>query len=345
MTQQTPYLVRHLSGEPIGRFPVWLMRQAGRYLPRYRAIRNQSSFWEMVTTPQLAIEVSLLPLEVAPVDGVIFFSDILTLPRGAGVPIEMQESVGPVVPTPLRSESEFRILADFDPKVHTPYVGETLANIRAKLAPEVALIGFAGAPWSVGCYLIEGRGKSQFSSVHNWLTGDQAGLARALSLLATATTRYLEYQIESGAQVLQLFDTWLCEMPQRFFEETYLPMLNTIFTPLRRHKVPLIYFSKHSERFLPHFQKLNVDVLSIDDSMTLTHAESLSAKQFSLQGNLPPECLLGSEAEVRTKTRALVEEAKRLTRPAILNLGHGVLPPTPVENVQAFVAEARTLWV
>ncbi|NBT58770.1 hypothetical protein EBT16_08310 [bacterium] len=163
-----PFLVRHLDGKAEGRFPVWMMRQAGRYLDSYRAIRKQHSFWEMVTKPDIAAEVSLLPLSVLPVDAVIFFSDILTLPFGLGLPIEMKESVGPVLEKPLTTREQFSVFESFDAIKHTGYVGEALTRIKKTLSPETALLGFAGAPWTVASYLVEGRSNRNFPQIKGW---------------------------------------------------------------------------------------------------------------------------------------------------------------------------------
>jgi uroporphyrinogen decarboxylase len=341
-----PDLIKHLSGESIGRFPVWMMRQAGRYLPTYRAIRAQHTFWEMVTQPDVAAQVSLLPLEVMALDAVIFFSDILTLPYGMGISIDMVESIGPVVQQPFRREQDFAVFRSFDPESHTGFVGKALKLIRSQMKPETALLGFAGAPWTVACYLIEGSGKKGFKSVNDWATADPESLARALRLLAGATSAYLKFQISSGAHAIQLFDTWIAEMPTEFFEKYYLDILNGIFSDLKTTKAPRIYFTKKSLHVLPQFRELDLDVLSVDDSLTLGEFNSKLKGAFSLQGNLDPHLLLnGTEGEVRLATRNLVKMAQTLVKPPILNLGHGILPKTPVENAQAFVAEARSLWI
>lgn len=340
-----PDLIRHLNGESIGHYPVWLMRQAGRYLESYRAIRKDHSFWEMVTTPDLAVKVSLLPLDVIDVDAVIFFSDILTLPYGLGIPIEMKEAIGPVVTSPLREESAFSIFTDFNAKKHTEYVADALSTIRCQMPKEKTLIGFAGAPWTVGCYLVQGRGKNEFTEMAAWEKRDPAELARALGKLGQATVNYLESQIEAGADIVQLFDTWLSQMSPSFFREFYVPMLNEIFAKVQAKGVKVIYFSKGSREYLPEFSRLRCDVLGVDDSFDIVDFEARTGKQYSLQGNLSPETLLGSMENVRSETRKLVARARELSRPPILNLGHGVFPKTPVENVKAFVEEARALWI
>jgi uroporphyrinogen decarboxylase len=340
-----PFLVRHLEGEKLGRFPVWMMRQAGRYLPSYQAIRKEHSFWEMVTEPRLAVEVSLLPLDVLPVDGVIFFSDILTLPYGQGVKVEMKESVGPVIPAPLCDEKAFALFERFDPAQHTPFVGEAMSSIVQKIRPEVALLGFAGAPWTVGCYLIEGKANRHYAEIKGWMHRDPASLARSLRTLGQATLKYLLFQARHGASVVQLFDTWLSEMPRAFFVEHYVPILNQIFQGLASAAIPAIYFSKHAQHLWPDFGKIQVPTLSIDELVSLPEAERRLDGRFGLQGNLDPCLLLAEPALVRRETRRLVAEARELKRPAILNLGHGILPGASVEAAKAFVEEARALWI
>ncbi|MCB0403356.1 MAG: uroporphyrinogen decarboxylase [Bdellovibrionales bacterium] len=340
-----PDVIRHLEGESLGRFPVWMMRQAGRYLQTYRDIRKENSFWEMVSRPEVAARVSLLPLEVLDVDAVIFFSDILTLPYGLGVPVELHEGVGPVLPAPLRSENDFATFESFDPSTHTKFVGDALTRIREGLHPSKALFGFAGAPWTVASYLIEGRSSREFRHLLGWMQKDPQGLARVLQTLAEATTRYLEYQIRSGAHAVQLFDTWASVLPLNFYEQYYLPIVNGVFEKLAPLGVPRIYYFKQAAHLAPAVAKLRADVLSVDSNLTLPEWSQLFEGRFSLQGNLDPTTLLLDEATVRAKTRELVQQAGTLAKPAILNLGHGILKDVPVANAKAFVDEARQLWV
>jgi uroporphyrinogen decarboxylase len=197
----------------------------------------------------------------------------------------------------------------------------------------------------VACYLIEGKANRQFGEIKNWLYRDAADLAKALDLLADATVKYLKDQHAHGAHAVQLFDTWLAEMPRGFFVEHYRGMLNRIFGALRQAGIPTIYFTKNAYHLVSDFSGLTMDVLSCDSLLTLTEMETHTQRKFSLQGNLDPVMLFGDTGVVRRETRKLVAEARKLSRPAILNLGHGILPKTPVENVQAFVQEARQLWI
>ncbi len=340
-----PLLIRHLSGENFGRFPVWMMRQAGRYLPEYQEIRRNNTFWEMVTRPDVACKVSLLPIHRLDVDAVIFFSDILTLPYGLGIDIELKEGIGPVVLNPLTRAEEFKQFLDFDADKHTGFVKEAQKQVISQLDKEKALIGFAGAPWTVAAYLIEGRGNRHFDKLKNWLWRDPASLAAAMSDLGVATARYLRGQAESGAHALQLFDTWASEMPVEFFRTLYLPVLNKIFDELSDCRVPLIYFAKGSAHLMQTYGDLRADVLGVDSLDSMTSVEQKTGARFSLQGNLDPYVLLTDESNVRKATRQLVAEARKLKKPPILNLGHGIFKTTPVANALAFVEEAKQLWI
>ncbi len=340
----TPLLLRHLAGENVGRFPVWMMRQAGRYLPSYQTVRKQHTFWEMVSQPELAAEVTLQPTRQLPVDAAILFSDILTLPWGMGVPIEMRESIGPVVTEPFKNLADFEKFRDFDASKHTPFVGEALHRVREELAPDKTMIGFAGAPWTVACYLAGTPGKRSFEGLLRWLHRDPESLAKALDELGQATTRYLVYQIQHGAQMVQLFDTWVSEVPRWFFERHYQSTLARILGEVAKH-VPTIYFPRHAHHLLDLAAKLPGHVLGIDSLRSLTDVERATGGAKSLQGNLDPRTLLADISVVRRETRLLVAEARKLSKPPILNLGHGIVPEVPVENARAFLEEASTLWI
>ncbi len=338
-------LIRHLNGENIGRFPVWMMRQAGRYLPNYQAVRKQHSFWEMATTPKLISDVSLLPLEVIDVDAIIFFADILTLPHGLGLPVQMKEAIGPYLEEPMRTRAEFDVFQKFDAKAHVPFLGEALNDIRKKLDPKKALIGFAGAPWTVACYLVEGKSSKNFDHILPWMHKDPEDLAAALRELGKATSKYLRYQVENHVEMVQLFDTWISWMPKWFFEGYYLPILQEIFHDANAAGAFTTYFPKHSQHVSPLLGKTGAKGFSVDTLWSLTEYEKTIGKDFHYQGNLEPTLLLTDEGTIRRKTRELVNEARKLSKPAILNLGHGILPPTPVANAKAFIDEARALWV
>jgi uroporphyrinogen decarboxylase len=208
------------------------------------------------------------------------------------------------------------------------------------------VFGFAGAPWTVACYLVEGKGKQGFQKIVEWSERDPKSLTAALEKLSGATSSYLNYQIHSGANLIQLFDTWLPSMPMDYFKNYYAPMMESLWKQIgKNRKVPRIYFAKGAKAFLPQMIDWEIEVVGVDSSLSLKEAEVLTHARFSLQGNLSSEILFEPENEVRNRTRRLVVEARQLKKPAILNLGHGILPKTPVENAKAFVTEARSLWI
>jgi len=341
-----PDLIAHLDGKNLGRFPVWMMRQAGRYLPAYQEIRKRYSFWERVKDPELAKQVSLLPLSVLKVDGVIFFSDILTMPYGLELGVEMKESVGPVLERPLTDRASFDVFERYQPETHTPYVGRALELIKKEIPQTTALLGFAGAPWTLGCYLIEGRSNRYFSQIKSWMYQDPKDLSLALEKVTDATIEYLLFQARSGVDAIQLFDTWLCEMPRSFFMNYYLSHLVKIFEKLNEKNIKTIYFAKGASHVLADFKALPCQVVSVDSLLEMTDVDKILEGRFSIQGNLDPVLLLKAPVEVvRKETRLLVQKARGLSKPAILNLGHGILPGTPLENAKAFVEEARALWL
>ncbi len=340
-----PFILRHLAGEKSGRFPVWFMRQAGRYLPEYMKVREEFSFWEMVTKPEVAAKVSLLPIERFPLDGCILFSDILTPPYGFGVEIFMKEKQGPTLAKPLTDLAGYKIFRDFNPERHTAFVGEALGLLRSKLSHEKTLLGFAGAPWTLTSYLCGENEMDRWNRLSSWLQGSPEKLTEALKDVAAMTVAYLLYQKEKGAQTVQLFDTWLGEMPIGFFKEFYKPVLVDIFASLRKAGVPSIYFAKQAHHLDRELADIGADVLSVDSLVPLATWDTILPKSMALQGNLDPRTLLTDEPTVRRKTRFLVQEAQKLSRPVIINLGHGVLPGAPVQNVRAFIEEAQALWV
>lgn len=339
-----PFLIRHIQKETTNRFPVWMMRQAGRYLPSYQAVRKQHSFWEMVSTPHLAAQVSLLPMNELDVDAVIFFSDILTLPYGMKVPVRMEEKVGPVVETPLTTTKAFELFQNFDFIKDTGFVGEALSMCRKQMPADKTLIGFAGAPWTVATYLVEGRGKNDFSKIKTWMHTDPEGLATALSYLGKATTKYLAGQRKSGADMIQLFDTWISEMPEWFFKQYYLNILNETFEEVKKNDTPSIYFGKGASHLMHLLPEVKSNGIGVDAVSSLTEVAKRLPNQF-LQGNLEPLLLRdASEATVRAQAKRVWTEARALNRPIIMNLGHGLVPNTPVSNVKAYLEEVRREW-
>ncbi|MDE3169495.1 MAG: uroporphyrinogen decarboxylase [Acidobacteriota bacterium] len=320
--------------ESTERVPVWIMRQAGRYLPEYQAVRAKHGFLEICKTPELAAEVSVQPLRVLGVDAVIVFSDILIVAEAMGLPLDVPDS-GPVLSNPVRDLQNVRRLRDFDPENETRFVGDAIRAIRKQIGPGVPIVGFAAAPWTLACYMIEGQTRGDVSRAMRMLVEDPRTVRELLGRIATATARYLRAQIAAGADVVQLFDTWAGELSPEQFAEFALPPTRSIVQSLADTRAPRILFAKGSARHLRAMAQTGAEVLSVDWRTDLAEARGALGEGVALQGNVDPGILLGDESAVRRAAREAVEKTGGFGH--ILNLGHGLLPNTPVANAKAFV--------
>lgn len=320
--------------QPVDRVPVWIMRQAGRYLPEYQAIRAKHSFLEICKTPDLAAEVSIQPFRILEVDAVIVFSDILVVAEAMGMPLDVPDS-GPILGNPIRSADAVKNLRDFDPDRETRYVGDAIRTICRAVGPEVPVIGFAAAPWTLACYMIEGQTRGDISTAKRMLGGEPQLVRLLLDRVARATVAYLKSQITAGAAIVQLFDTWAGELTTREYEEFEAPATQMILDELRPSGVPRILFVKGSTRHLAALAATGPDVLSVDWHTDLADARRTLGDRIALQGNVDPSLLLVSPDAARWAAQNAVEKTGGLGH--ILNLGHGILPETPVENAIAFV--------
>lgn len=319
-------LLRALRREPLDRPPIWFMRQAGRYLPEYRELRGRYSFEEAMHTPAVAAEITLQPLRRFPLDAAIVFSDIMTPLTGMGVGIEFDP--GPRL-TPLTMDGVAR-LGELDP-AKVDFVAETIATVRASLDREVTMIGFAGGPATLLAYLLEGGGSQQFAGFRAALHSDAAG--PALDVLARAMRTYLTAQIEAGAEVVQLFDTWAGLLSPDQFNRWALPAARQALTGLG---VPTIYFAPGAAHLLGLFHLVGATAYGVDWRLPLGEAWRRVGERHPIQGNLDPTLLLSDPDTVRTGAIRVLEEAAG--RPGhIFNLGHGVLPDTPLVGVEAMV--------
>src|SRR5579871_3616793 len=320
--------------EPVERVPVWIMRQAGRYLPEYRAIRQKHNFLEVCRTPELAVEVSLQPRRILDVDAVIVFSDIL-IPAGAmGLPFELSDK-GPVIESPLRTAAQVRELSSFDPEQETRFLMDTIRGLVRELGPAVPVLGFAAAPWTLACYMIEGHGKDGFPSAKTMLYSDPELFRDLLARIARATARYLRAQIAAGAAAVQLFDTWVGELTLEQYREFELPATQLLIDEICAGGTPVILYTKASSHLLAAAAESGANVLSVDWRMDLSSVRELVGPRIAIQGNIDPCVLLGPEQGVRRAAREAVEATGGVGH--ILNLGHGILQQTPVENARAFV--------
>jgi len=328
--------------EPVDRVPVWLMRQAGRYLPDYQAVRRQHSFLEICKTPELAAEVSIQPFRVLGVDAIIVFSDILIVAEAMGMSLEVPDS-GPVLANPVRDLAAVRQLRDFDPEEDTRFVGDAIRAISDEAGPTVPVIGFAAAPWTLACYMIEGQTRGDVSQAKRMLREEPRIVRELLERIARVTANYLKAQIEAGAAAVQLFDTWAGELTSEEYDDLERPATAAVFEALGESGVPRILFARGSARQLGGMAETGANVLSVDWQTDLAGARRRLGRRVALQGNVEPSLLLGDAVEARRAAREAIEKTGGLGH--ILNLGHGILPSTPVSNAKAFVEAGQTALV
>jgi uroporphyrinogen decarboxylase len=302
-------------------------------MKEYRDIRAKVSFLELCKNTDLAAEVSLQPYKVLGVDAVIFFSDILIPVEAMGVGVALTDK-GPEIANPIRKQSDVDALRIPDPADEVPFVGSIIKKLRQDLQNDVPLIGFAGAPWTLASYMIEGGGSKSFAEIKSLAYREPRVLHQLLDKLASTVSSYLLFQVESGAQVIQLFDTWAGELNRSDFEEFALPYTQKIFEAIGT-RVPRVLYINGCSAILESMAGSGADVLSIDWRISMAEARRRVGNRVALQGNLDPCVLLGPKERITAKSREILEQAGPLGH--ILNLGHGILPPTPVENARAFI--------
>ena len=333
--------LRACRGLPVDRTPVWIMRQAGRYLPEYRAIRKQASFLEVCHDPDLACEVTMQPLRRFDLDAAILFSDIMIPIEAMGVKVDFRP--GPVIEDPIRSSADVERLGVPDPEDELGFVCEAVRRIRSALGGETPLIGFAGAPFTLACYLVDGAGSKTFSATRGLMHADPATFDALLDKLTRTTSAYLRAQVEAGAQAVQVFDSWVGLLGPEQFQERVAPHLERLFADLRDVGVPLIYFAFGGATLLPAVRRLGPDVAGIDWRTPLAQARDVLGPDIAVQGNLDPAVLLGPHEIIR-------REVDRVCAPLagapghVFNLGHGIWKETDPEAVATLV-DAVHGWV
>jgi uroporphyrinogen decarboxylase len=325
--------LRACRGETLSRVPVWMMRQAGRYLPEYREIRATRPFLEVCKTPDLAVEVSLQPYRLLGVDAVIVFSDILIPAEAMGLKLELGDA-GPNLPDPVRNRADVEMLRGFDPEVETKFVPEAIRRIVKNVAPDVPVLGFAAAPWTLACYMVEGKTKDGFATAKSFLYHDAATFRGLLGKIADATVPYLNAQIAAGASAVQLFDTWCGELSLPDYEQFALPAVQKVISRIRGG-VPIIYYTKASNHLMAAVALSGANVLSVDWRADLAALRKTLGPKIALQGNVDPAVLLGPADKIRSNARDAIASLGGSGH--ILNLGHGILQQTPVENARLFI--------
>jgi uroporphyrinogen decarboxylase len=337
----TERLLRACRGEPVDRPPVWLMRQAGRYLPEYRTVREGVAFLDMCRDVERAVEVSLQPVRLVGSEAVILFSDIFVPVAGMGVELDFRP--GPVVADPIRSPAQVAALHAPDPRESVPFVLEILRTLRRELADAaVPLLGFAGAPFTLACYLVEGQGSRHFATLKRMMYREPALLRDLLDRLTVMTVDYLNAQIEAGAQAVQLFDTWAGLLSPEDYRAWVLPVHRRIAEAVDRRRAPFILYVQDGGHVVDAMIEAGPDVISLDWRLDWADAAKRAGSRVSVQGNLDPTALHAPREEIFRRVRAIAGAAAA-ARGHVLNLGHGCHPDTPVEGVRAFTDAARAL--
>lgn len=333
-------LLRAAKGEDIERYPVWLMRQAGRILPEYRAIRNSiSGFKELVETPELAAEVTVQPVDLLGVDAAIIFSDILVIPEAMGLTYQMIEKKGPHFEKTIRNEEDLNKYGetDFDVEDRLGYVKEAIELTVKELNGRVPVIGFAGAPWTIFCYMVEGGGSKTFSNSRKLLYTNPTLAHDLLSRITDLTIRYLKMQIKAGANLVQVFDSWAGILGREQYNEFGLKYMNRIADAI--NEVPVTLFSKGAYASLPQLASSNCETIGLDWNMDPFTVREMVGENKTLQGNLDPCALYASHQDVEKMTNSLLKSFK--SKRHIVNLGHGVYPDIDPDKVRTFIKTVK----
>jgi uroporphyrinogen decarboxylase len=339
-------LLRALLREPTPRRPIWLMRQAGRYLPEYRATRQRAGgFLQMCTTPEIACEITLQPVDRFPLDAAILFSDILTIPHAMNLGLEFEAGEGPKFERPVRTPADIDRLPVPDPGRELKYVMDAVALIRRELRGRVPLIGFAGSPWTVATYMVEGGGSKTFGLIKRMMYESPRDLHRLLDILAKATILYLNAQIAAGAQAVMLFDTWGGVLTPAQYEEFSLRTMAQVVDALTRksegRRVPNIVFTKGGGAWLAKIAAIGCDAVGVDWTTDLKQARDSVAGSVALQGNLDPSALFAPPETLRTETLRVLESYGE--GPGhVFNLGHGITPDVDPARVALLVETVQT---
>ncbi len=340
-------LLRALQRRPVDVTPVWIMRQAGRYLPEYRAVRERAGdFRTLCTTPDLACEVTLQPLQRFPLDAAILFSDILTIPDAMGLGLYFTEGEGPRFERPVRADADVDALHVPDPEGELRYVMDAVRLVRRELDGRVPLIGFAGSPWTLAVYMVEGGGSKDFCTVKRMMFEQPSLMHRLLDLLARSVTTYMNAQVAAGAQALMIFDTWGGVLTPKNYQEFSLAYMKQIIHKLvREHegrRVPVIVFTKNGGQWLEVLAECGCDALGIDWTADLRDARARVGHKVALQGNMDPAVLYASPERIREEAASILASYGR-GNGHVFNLGHGIQQRVDPEKVAVLVEAVHTL--
>ncbi|MCL1926470.1 MAG: uroporphyrinogen decarboxylase [Syntrophorhabdaceae bacterium] len=328
--------------EPVDRTPVWIMRQAGRYLPEYRKLREAHDFLTLCKTPDLAAEVTIQPVERLFVDAAILFSDILIPVEAMGVPLEFHEQKGPLLGKQIRGRQDVDSLKVPDPEESTPFVMEAIRILRRAFEGKVPLIGFSGAPFTLASYIVEGGTSKNFIQLKTLMYKAPQVFHALMDKITRTVISYLNAQIAAGAQAVQIFDTWAGILTRSDYEEYALPYTRRVVAGLTRQGVPVIHFANNCATLLPSIRTLPVDVIAVDWRIPLDEAATIVGPDKALQGNMDPTMLFHPPEKIFECVRDVLHRGEKASS-HIFNLGHGILPPTDPENAVAMVEAVRSL--
>ena len=335
MQLKNDLLIRAAKGEKVERTPVWLMRQAGRILPEYRAVRESvSGFIELAQTPELAAEVTIQPVDILDVDAAIIFSDILVIPEAMGLPYEMVEKRGPWFPQTVQSESDLKKLRIADGANDLSYVIKAIEITKKELAGRVPLIGFAGAPWTILCYMVEGKGSKTWDKAKQFAYTQPAMAHQLLQKITDITIVYLKHQVKAGADTVQVFDSWAGSLSPADFKLYAQPYLFQIAEALK-DDAPVILFPKGTWHALKEISESAASGVGIDWCITAQMAREFTQNKITIQGNFDPAKLLAPISEIKKAVKEMIDAFG--TQRYIANLGHGITPNVPVDHARAFV--------
>ncbi len=327
-------ILRTLRGEQTERCPVWMMRQAGRYLPEYIALRNKYGFFERCQTPELACEITLQPVDIIGVDAAILFSDILVVPQAMGMEVQLKENVGPLLPEPIKTHADLKKIYVPNVEEQLQYVFKAIRLIKQELQGRVPLIGFAGAPFTLLCYMVQGKGSKTFDEAKAFCFSEPLLAAQLLQMITDTTIAYVKEQVKAGADVIQIFDSWAGLLAPEDFERYSLPYIQQIVDAVK-NEVPTIIFAKGAWASLDKMAITGAAALGIDWCIPPATARKMVGEHISLQGNFDPAKLLAPIPEIE---QAVITMLKKFgPSKHIANLGHGILPNVPVSHAKAFV--------
>jgi uroporphyrinogen decarboxylase len=332
---EDPLFIRACRRQSVERVPIWIMRQAGRYLPEYRSIREKHDFLTMCKTPELASDVTVQPIDIIGTDAAILFSDILVIPEAMGMKLDLVESIGPVFEAPLREVGDLERLQIDDVVEKLDYVMQAIRMTKEKLGGRVPLIGFSGSPWTLAAYMVEGRGSKNYEIIKSFIYNEPDAAHRLLQILADAVVEYLNAKIAAGCEAVQIFDTWASLLSPTDLEEFSMRYIRYICERIETQGAPVIVFAKGVGSF-KSLAELKCDVIGVDWTRELGAVRRETGSGKALQGNLDPTVLFGTKEKIKA-------EAGRVLRSYgpepghVFNLGHGILPKTPVENVKYLI--------